>query len=486
MFRISPALAAFVLLLPLSVWGQEPAANGLLDRPDVLFIAVDDMNDWIEPLGGHPDARTPNLNRLAKMGTTFTQAHCAAPACNPSRAAIMTGVRPSTSGVYHNDQPWRPAMPDAVTLPQLFTKHGYKVVGGGKIFHNAYNDLESWQEWQKAGSFPVPSKVPYSGIPNAAHFDWGPVDAADEQMGDHSTVDWAIKHLQSERKESLFLACGLIRPHLPFYAPQKYFDLFPIDKIAIPKVLDTDLDDVPAAGKAIAKPDGDHRKVIQAGQHRAAVQAYLASIAYADYEIGRLLDALEKSPRAKNTIVVLWGDHGWHLGEKLHWRKFSLWEESTRSPLFVMVPGMTEAGSRCERPVSLMDLAPTLAELCQLKQLDAWESTSIVPLLKDAKTEWTTPALCTHGKGNHSLRSEQYRYIVYADGSEELYDHAADPNEWKNLAADPKLAGVKEEFRKHLPKVNAADASTSKPQAAGGKKAAGKKGKKQRPADTQN
>lgn len=469
---VAGLIAGAVFASPL--WGQAT-------RPNVLFIAVDDLNDWIGCLGGHPDAKTPNLDRLAARGVNFTRAYCAAPACNPSRAALLTGRRPSTSGVYHNNQPWRPVMRDVVTMPQYFMRHGYRVVGGGKIFHNSFNDPPSWEVWQPAGRFPEPSRVPYNGIPNSAHFDWGPVAEDDSAMGDHVTVDWAIAELSKPHDKPLFLACGLIRPHLPWYVPQKYFDLFPLAKVTLPTILDTDLDDVPPAGVRMAKPEGDHAKVIAHNQYRQAVQGYLASIAYADMEIGRLLDALDRSPLAGNTIVVLWGDHGWHLGEKHHWRKFALWEEATRVPLMIVAPGLTKPGSVSGRTVNLMDLYPTLADLCGLPIDPAWEGRSLRPLLAQPDAPWDYPSVTTHGRNNHAVRSERWRYIRYADGSEELYDHDADPLEWKNLAGDAQLAGVKQALARWLPTVNAPDAPTVQeqegkaPKAA--KKGAGKKAK---------
>lgn len=439
---------------------SEAPAAAAGSRPNILFIAADDMNDWTGFLGGHPQARTPNLDRLAKRGEVFGRAYCSAPACNPSRASLLTGVRPASSGVYHNDQPWRPVLRDAQTLPQRFQAAGYHVVGGGKIFHNAYNDPPSWHEWiaHKNGPGTVPAKRPVNGIAKAAHFDWGPVPAGDEAMGDYRVFSRAIDYLHESHDRPFFLAVGLIKPHLPWYVPQKYFDQFPLDGIRRPEVKADDLADVPAAGVAIARPQGDHRKVVEAGQWDKAVQGYLASIAFADAQIGRLLDALDASPHAKDTIVVFWGDHGWHLGQKEHWRKFALWEEATRVPLIVVAPGVTTPGSRSDRTVSLMDLYPTLVELAGLPSKPGLEGVSLVPLLKDSKASWDHPAVTTHGRNNHAVRSERWRYIRYADGSEELYDHDNDPHEWANLAGDPKWTAVKAELARSLPAKNAPDA----------------------------
>lgn len=431
-------------------------------RPNVLFLAVDDLNDWIGVLGKRPDVKTPNIDRFAKQGVLFTRAYCAAPACNPSRAALMTGLRPSSTGVYHNDQPWRPVLKDAVTLTQYFMKHGYTAEGGGKIFHNSYNDPASWQHWEKVGSFPVPPGHPVNGIPNAAHFDWGPVDASDEEMGDYHTASWGCEVLKRKHNKPFFLAVGMIKPHLPFYAPKKYFDMYPLDKIEVPKTLSTDLDDIPPAGVKIARPDRDHANVIKHDQWKKAVQAYLACITFMDAQIGRVLDALDKSAYRDNTIVVFWSDHGWHLGEKEHWRKFALWEEATRVSLAIKVPGMTKAGGVCGRTVNLIDLYPTLVELCGLPKKDDLEGASLVPLLKDPNAKRDRPSITTHGRNNHAVRTEKWRYIRYADGSEELYDHDADPLEWKNLAADPATAKVRAELAAQLPKMNAPDAPHQK------------------------
>jgi arylsulfatase A-like enzyme len=444
-------------LLLLAVAAADANAESTL-RPNVLFIAVDDLNDWIGPLGGNPQSKTPNLDRLAASGLVFERSYCAAPACNPSRAALLTGIRPSTSGVYHNDQAWRPAMPDVVTLPQHFMQHGYRVIGGGKIYHGSYPDDASWQEYFKKAGDPKPKTLPANGIPNTAQFDWSPLDVADERMDDYRVVSWAVEELGKPQEKPLFLACGIFKPHLPWYVPQKYFDQYPLSSVKLPEILETDLDDVPPLGVKMARPQGDHRKVIESDNHQRAVQGYLASIAFADAQVGRLLDALEKGPHAKNTIVILWGDHGWHLGEKHHWRKFALWEEACRAPLMIAAPGVTKPSSRCPRPVSFIDIYPTLADLCGLPAAEHCEGGTLRPLLENPSAEWERPALTTHGRENHALRSERFRYIRYSDGTEELYDHQADPLEWKNLAADPAYADIKQNLARHLPKKNVPDA----------------------------
>ncbi|MBM3813503.1 MAG: sulfatase [Acidimicrobiia bacterium] len=448
----------------LSALGAAPLAHAQSSRPNLLFIAIDDLNDWVSCLGGHSQARTPNLDRLVNRGVLFTNAHCAAPLCNPSRAALMTGIRPSTSGIYDNSQPMRksPVLAKAVSLSQHFMAHGYRVVGGGKIYHGGFPDAASWHDYfpdqvRNKPPDPMPENRPLNGIPKTAHFDWGPVRVPASEMGDYKVVDWAVKELHKPQSKPLFLACGLFRPHLPWYVPPKYFDMFPLEKITLPRVKDDDLDDVPPIGKKFARPDGDHKKVIENKQWRQAVQGYLASIAFMDETLGRLIDGFDASPLAKNTNIVLWSDHGWHLGEKLHWRKFSLWEEATRNVFAVIAPGVTKPAQRCSRPVTMMEVYPTLNELCSLSPRKELEGASLMPLLKNPQASWDRPALTTYFRNNHSLRSERWRYTRYADGGEELYDHQNDPQEWTNLASKPEFATVKGNLARWLPRVNAED-----------------------------
>lgn len=429
------------------------------ERPNVLFIAVDDLNDWIGCLGGHPDGASPNIDALASRGCLFTRSYCSAPACNPSRVAIMTGLRPTTTGIYVNPQPWRKHLKDTVTLPQHFRANGYYAAGCGKIFHGGYDDDSSWDEYLRKGGDPKPSAAvlndPHS---KAGGIVWGVLDAKDSDMNDYRMVDYAIDFLNKEQEKPFFLACGIYRPHMPWQVPRKYYDLFPAEKVTLPSVLETDLDDLPAAGVRMARPTGDHATVLKTDNWRYAVQAYLASIHFADAQVGRLIKALDESEHARNTIIVLWGDHGWHLGEKHHWRKFSLWEEACRVPLMMIAPGVTTPGSKCSRTVDFVDVYPTLADLCDLPIGEHLEGESLVPLLNDPTTRWPHPALTSHGRKNDAVRTERWRYIRYADGSEELYDHNADPMEWKNLAENPEFVSVKSELAKQLPDSHADEA----------------------------
>jgi len=423
-------------------------------KPNVLFIAVDDLNDWIGCMGGHPQSITPHMDRLAKQGVLFMNAHCAAPACNPSRCALMTGYRPSTSGVYINSQPWRPVLPDAVTLPQHFMAHGYRAEGGGKIFHGRYEDRPSWHFWFDSGEHPpLPKKEKKNPHSRAGGIVWGNLhDTPDDQMVDYRLSTWAVEFLKKKQKKPFFLACGFKKPHMAWQVPGKYYDKFPVKKIKLPPVPEDDLDDVPRAGLAMAKSEKDHKAVLDTNNWKYAIQGYLATINFVDGQIGRVLKALEKGPHKENTIIVLWGDHGWHLGEKKHWRKFSLWEEATKAPLIFVVPGLTHAGERCDAAVDFMNIYPTLSDLCGLPVGKHLDGVTMRSLLRNVNAPWDHYALTTHGRGNHAVRSTRWRYIRYADGSEELYNHRNDPNEWKNLADNPEFESIKRKLKKIMPK----------------------------------
>ncbi len=431
-------------------------------KPNVLFISIDDLNNWIGCLNGHPGTKTPNLDRLASEGVLFTQAHCAAPVCNPSRAALMTGKRPSTSGVYENQQPMRKsnALKDTITLPQYFQQHGYtagrwkdlsqRLSGSGKLA-GILPVAETEQTTR-----PVTANRPMNGI-KAGNFDWGPLDVTDKDMGDSKVVDWVSAQLRKRHTKPFFLACGIFKPHLPWHVPQKYFDMHPFDKIVLPNVNADDLNDVPPIGRHLALRSGDHKKVLAHNKWKKAVQAYLAAITFADAQVGRVLEALRRSAYAKNTAVVLWSDHGWHLGQKLHWRKFALWEEATHNVFMIKAPGVTKAGGRCNRTVSLMDTYPTMLDICGVPAKPGLEGVSLLPLLKNPKAAWDRPAVTTYLRGNHSVRSERWRYIRYNDGTEELYDHSNDPLEWTNLAGKHEFNAIKKDHAKWLPTSDAPD-----------------------------
>lgn len=433
----------------LTVFGGERPS-----KPNVLFIAVDDLNDWVGCLGGHLQTRTPNIDKLAKSGVLFTNAHCPAPSCNPSRSAIFSGVPPYRSGLYNNRQKLRDVLPQADLIPLHFSKHGYWSAGSGKLLHYIM-DPQSWDDYfpQKSKDDPLPVtfepakrpvSLPVGGPWQYIDTDWAALDVDDEKFGgDWLVTKWIGEQLQLSHEKPFFLGCGIYRPHEPWFVPKKYFEPFPLDTIQLgPGYMENDLNDVPLAGHQIA-----HNRyfphIQKEGQLKQGIQAYLASIHFADAMIGRLLDALEKSPHRDNTIVVLWSDHGWHLGEKEHWQKYTGWRLSTRVPLIIRVPkgapGLvkgTSVGAVCDQAVSLTDLFCTLTDLCGLpasQNKDA-SARSLVPLLRDPKGEWPHAAITQlQEPDTYSISRGQWRYIHYANGDEELYDIGNDSYEHTNL-----------------------------------------------------
>ena len=460
------------------------ALEASAEKPNVLMIVVDDMNDWVGCLGGHPDTKTPHLDRLAAQGMLFRNAHCAAPVCNASRVATLTGRRPGQTGVYDNGALWHRALPDLISIPQHFKANGYQVLGGGKIYHHmpGFNRRSDWHEYfdqvfdghyqtqlhqgMDVSDFRFPEGYPLNGLPevktlsrppkNPREFDWGPIEKAEKETGDGRLVQWAAETLESMDNQPFFMAVGIYRPHLPFYAPSEYFEAHPRDAINLPEINATDLDDLPPAALKLASQRREDLELIRrTGKYREFIQSYLASITFADAMIGKLVEALETSGKADNTIIVVWSDHGWHLGEKQHLHKFTLWERSTHIPLIAVVPGVTSSGASCDRPVDLVDLFPTLNELCDLPEVQDLDGQSLVPWLTHPDLPKRRPAITSHGAGNHAVRGDRWRYIRYADGSDELYDHWTDPHEWKNLAGDEKLEELKQELADWIPRNDA-------------------------------
>jgi arylsulfatase A-like enzyme len=449
------------------------AASAAADRPNVIFISIDDLNDWVSVLG-HLGVVTPGLDRLAASGMTFTKAYCTAPACNPSRVSVLAGLSPATTSVYGNGEKFRRYLPDAVTLPQYLRENGYRTFGGGKVFHGGFDyasvdyaappeavawrddsqDPASWDVFHYFLEEPFPAVLPANGLqwPDSVEvIDWDAMAISEDRLPDAQLARWAADFLDDPTPAPFFLAVGFYRPHLPWYTPKRYFDLYPLEEVSLPEVRADDLDDIPDIAKEWATRGGHHDALTKAGLTREAVQAYLASISFADHQLEIVLDAWERSPARERTVIVLWSDHGFHLGEKMHWRKFALWEEATRVPLIIVAPGIAEPGSRCDRVVSLLDLYPTLLDLCGLPANEDLEGQSLVPLLKDPTRDWPRPALMTFGALNHAVRSERWRYISYKTGDEELYDHDNDPHEWVNLASDPEYQDIKDELGQWIP-----------------------------------
>jgi arylsulfatase A-like enzyme len=402
---------------------MEPAEQALaLDQKNVLMIIVDDLNDWVGAFGGHPDTKTPNMDRLAAQGMVFTNAHATAALCGPSRASVMTGLRPSTTGIYGqlSDKDIRKASEateNITFMSEYFAQHGYRTMGIGN---------------------------------------WGVYPEHDEDMIDYKSAMWAKDRLAEEQDRPFFLAVGFIRPHAPWYAPQKWFDMHPPGELAMPPYLATDFDDIPDISRALHEvpmmPTTEW--AIETGEWPNIVQGYLASVSFVDHYIGEVLKALENSPYADNTIVVLWGDHGYHLGEKNRFAKHSLWEETSRVPLIISTPGGVE-GQSTNSAVSLLDLYPTLLDLTGLPAYETNEGESLKPLLEGSTITPGRVAMISYGYGNHAIRDDRYRYIRFADGSEEFYDHQDDPNEWVNLAGNSDYDDIKQRLAGYLPAVNA-------------------------------
>lgn len=423
------------------------------ERPNVLFIAIDDLNHWVGHLARNPQTKTPHIDRLASQGVAFSRAYCTAPACNPSRASLMSGQRPSTTGCYLNSQNWRPGITQDKLLNSHFAKAGYRVYGAGKIYHGPADRGGEWDDYYAGqGNTQRHPDAKNDGVGGIQFYS---LANNDEDMTDYRVVSYGLEKLKEESDKPFFLAIGLVKPHMPFSVPKKWFDMFPLESIQLPPHRTDDLDDVPPAGVKMAGPEGDHAQIVASGRWREAVQAYLASIAFCDAQVGRLLDGLDRSPHRDNTIVCLWSDHGWSLGEKSHWRKFALWEEPTRTVFVWRAPGVTPTGRVCGRAVDYSSIYPTLCELTGLSRPAHLDGRSLAPLLRDPAAPWDLPAITTHGFKNHAVRSEGWRYIRYADGGEELYDESADPLEYKNLAGDSQFAERKQALAQWLPPSDA-------------------------------
>ena len=468
-------------------------------KPNVLFIAIDDLNDWVGCFGGHPQAITPNIDQLAKRGIRFTNAHCAAPLCGPSRTAIFTGRQPFRTGMYNNnDKGWYKKHKKVRLFPKVIEAGGYATYGTGKLLHSGskglfQNEYYTGQRWS-----PFPSKevnytkaelsskgsanprhvvrlgqreyvLPFNRMPSdrspndpkGESFDWAALDVPDNAMGDGKITDWAIGELKKhETSKPFFMAVGYYRPHIPLYAPKKYFDLYGGMDIKLPPVQKGDLKDLSPTGRKWAleaATAGSHATTVKHGQWQAAVKVYLACVTFVDAQVGRLLAQLEARGQVKNTWVILWSDHGWHLGEKQHWGKWTGWQRSTRVPLVVVPPAESKdiyaLGAECDKPVGLIDLYPTLLDICNLPKVARLDGVSLRSMLENPGMASDRLVVTTFDKGNHALSGTRWRYIRYQDGSEELYNRKDDPNEWENLASRKEHASVRERFSKALDKI---------------------------------
>ena len=455
--RALPAAVLAASLLAACGAGEPPPP------PNVLFIAIDDLNDWVGPLEGHPQVQTPYMDALAARGTTFYNAHTQSPLCNPSRTSLLTGRRPSSTGIY-GLAPWFrevETLKDIETLPQYFARNGYRTYSTGKIYHGRYGRAEGDAEFHEigppAGVGARPEQKIAAATPgNHPLMDWGTFPHEDEDKGDWAVASWAVEQLEGPlsgpQEQPFFLAAGFFLPHVPCFVTQKWYDMYPTDSVQLPEIRRDDRDDTPRFSWYLhwKLPEPRLKFLEETDEWHNLVSSYLGSISFVDSQVGRVLDALEASGNADNTVIVLWSDHGWHLGEKLITGKNTLWDRSARVPLIFAGPGVGE-GTRVTSPAELLDIYPTLVELAGLPAQDGLEGHSLVPQLRDpaAPREW--PAITTHNAGNHGVRSEKWRYIVYADGSEELYDMENDPQEFDNLAGDPQYAEVIAEHREYLP-----------------------------------
>lgn len=461
--------------------------------PNILYITIDDLNDWIGCLDGHPQVKTPHMDRLAERGLLFTNAHCVVPACSGSRAANWTGLLPIHNGVYGNGQKIERTLPNAQLLPLDLRSQGYYTMGTGKLLHGKSErmfdeygpDYDKWMpilphertitpEELKQSTPYVRHEIPRLGITMPLNnmprdrnrgsstiesFDWGPIDRPDEEWTDTESADWAVKKLSQKYDQPFMLAVGFYRPHQPLWVPKRFHDMYPPESVVLPEVPKNDLDDVPPTAQELARyalTSGAHSTVVEHGQWRNAVSAYLACITFVDEQLGKVLDALDRSEYADNTMIVLWSDHGWQLGEKEHWGKFTAWERSTRVPLMIAPPKNAEPkgfkpNTVSRKPVSLLDVYPTVVDMLGLEKRSDLDGHSLIPLIADPNAHWPHIALTTVGRGTHTVRVARWRFIRYFDGTEELYDHQLDPNEWSNRINDPERANIVSRLRNAIP-----------------------------------
>jgi len=535
------SLLIFCLVLITSSCGDEHDPG---DRPNVLFIICDDLNDSVEGMGGHPQAKTPNLSRLASEGIKFSNAHSAAPVCGPSRASLWTGIYPHHSGLYGHSQDrnqWHnnPVLKNCKPLFEHFADNGYRIYGAGKLFHNNHNTEPLFNRTDSLGTFgygqeygpfaysgdmsegiskalrahpDVPEQFGMTGFNSFASIDNVPEILPDKENGidgykgwvlipgfkptalryvseedrdplpDEVTANFGIDVLQQNHDEPFLITLGIIRPHAPWHAPQSYFDMFPLDEVKLPPYLENDLEDCAEELWNTRFNYGNMRfralhECCEGDQGwRRWLQAYLACVAFADAQVGRVLDALDKSKYADNTIVIFTSDHGFHMGEKDQIFKRTVWDESTRVPMIIRMPDGRNKGKECTHPVGLIDLYPTLVDLCGLTE-DTYreggrplDGHSIRPFLNDPENgSWNGPdvALSAIVAGipveqdvpanvddqHFSVRSKDWRYTLTRKGDEELYDHRTDPHEWNNLADDPAFSEMKETLNGSLLKL---------------------------------
>ncbi len=456
--RLLIAMASVLLLFGCANDANEMPEKGSAEsgldttRPNVLLIAVDDLNDWVGYTGTHPDTRTPHIDALAERGTAFTRTFSQYPLCGPSRASLFAGLLPSTLGLFTHPRPDMRVVEAAqkhntVLLHSFFRQHGYKTMAVGKLLHRHVPegsvDLSGGRgNW---GRLPDGKRLNFSA--EGTMTDWGTYPLPEAEMSDPKAAAWAVERLEETHDQPFLLMVGFLRPHVPWLVPQQYFDVFGDAKaLTLPPYRADDLDDVPGYAQQtnILTYMPQTPWLIQNDVWHDMVQAYLASVNFADHYVGQVLEALENSPYADNTIIVLFSDHGYHLGEKNTTQKHSLWERANKVPLIIAGPGVPQ-GERRQQTVGLLDIYPTLLDLAKLPANPVNEGHSLKPILNDADIQWDYPTITQYRRGEiegidyrgQTVQSGPWRYSLYGDGSEELYNHQDDPHEWTNLAANP-------------------------------------------------
>ena len=449
MIPLSPTLAIALIFI-----GFHCPNTSTSQRANVVFIVIDDLNDWIGCLGGHPQAQTPGIDRLAAKGMLFTNAHCQAPVCNPSRASFMSSKFPSSTGIYflNPDLAKSPIVAKNKLLPQRFQSEGYDVRGAGKLFHGGQS-AKYWPKWHNFGGAAWPRPVEkLTAFPGHPLWDWGVIPQNDELSPDYKIANWATAQLDQQYNNPFLLGVGFVRPHVPQYATQKWFDLYPLESLELPAQLESDLDDLPEYAVNVTRLKHvapTHEWVVKNNEWKPLVQSYLACVSFVDSQVARIVQAIQDSPQGENTYIVLCSDHGFHLGEKDRYAKRSLWEDSTRVPLIIAGPGIRPG--TCDAPVQLLDIYPTLLDLCGLAADRTLEGNSLKPLLMNPKAEWNHFARSSFGPGNYAVISRQFRFIQYNDGSEEFYDKRNDPHEWRNESRNPEFGSLITKHRAQIP-----------------------------------
>lgn len=458
-----------IILLLFCGWVQDTSAQSSVNKPNVLFIAVDDLNTNLSSYG-HSVVKTPNLDRLAKIGVQFDRAYAQFPLCSPSRTSLLTGLSPDITQVYDLQTFFRNILPDVVTLPELFKANNYHAIRIGKIFHygvpaeigtNGMDDSLSWSARinptgrDKTEEYKVVSLRPGNSL--GSTLSYLSAEGSDEEQTDGKIATEAIKYLNQKRDKPFFLAVGFFRPHTPFVAPRKYFDMYPLDRITLTEVPENDLADIPSAALNIKIPNWG----LSEYNLKEAIRAYYASISFMDAQFGRILDGLKENKLDKNTIIVFWSDHGYNLGQHGQWMKQSLFENAVRVPLIISVPGGL-TGRISKRTVGLIDIYPTLSELCNLPANNKLSGISLVPLLKKPDMVWIRPAFSQVTRGSirgYSVRTDQWRYTEWDGGKAgvELYNELNDPGEITNLAKTPENKKVVSELSALIKKKSAED-----------------------------